>query len=103
MKKSYVFFAIVLALIVSCKENKKKVEESQQKTVVKKVEIPVFNADSAYYFTEKQVAFGPRVPNTKAQELCANYLVTVLKRYSKIGRIPSTIMLETKPFKIKKR
>ncbi|NVN93668.1 MAG: M28 family peptidase [Bacteroidetes bacterium] len=83
MKKSYVFFAIVLAMIVSCKENKKKVEENQQKTVVKKVEIPVFNADSAYYFTEKQVAFGPRVPNTKAQELCANYLVTILKRYCK--------------------
>ena len=40
MKKSYVFFAIVLAMIVSCKENKKKVEENQQKTVVKKLKYP---------------------------------------------------------------
>ena len=42
---------------------------------------PVFNADSAYAFTAKQVAFGPRVPNTKAHIACGNYLVAKLKSF----------------------
>ena len=42
---------------------------------------PVFNADSAYAFTAKQVAFGPRVPNSKAHIACGNWLVAKLKGY----------------------
>lgn len=42
---------------------------------------PVFNADSAYAFTAKQVAFGPRVPNSKAHVACGNYLVAKLKQF----------------------
>ena len=42
---------------------------------------PVFNADSAYAFTAKQVAFGPRVPNSKAHIATGNWLVAKLKSY----------------------
>ena len=42
---------------------------------------PVFNADSAYAFTAKQVAFGPRVPNSKAHVATGNWLVAKLKGY----------------------
>ena len=42
---------------------------------------PVFNADSAYAFTAKQVAFGPRVPNSKAHVATGNWLVAKLKSY----------------------
>jgi len=42
---------------------------------------PVFNADSAYAFTAKQVAFGPRVPNSKAHIAAGNWLVDKLKSY----------------------
>ena len=42
---------------------------------------PDFNADSAYYYTEQQVAFGPRVPNTKAHKQCADYLAASLRRF----------------------
>ena len=42
---------------------------------------PVFNADSAYAFTAKQVAFGPRVPNSKAHIATGNWLVAKLKGY----------------------
>jgi hypothetical protein len=42
---------------------------------------PQFNADSAYVFIEKQVAFGSRVPGTKAHELCGDYLVTKLQEF----------------------
>lgn len=40
-----------------------------------------FNADSAYRYIERQVAFGPRVPGTEAHEACAEYLVSELKRH----------------------
>ncbi|MFC7666869.1 M28 family peptidase [Hymenobacter humi] len=42
---------------------------------------PVFNADSAYAFTAKQVAFGPRVPNSKAHVATGNWLVAKFKSF----------------------
>lgn len=40
-----------------------------------------FNADSAYQYVANQVAFGPRVPNTKAHKDCGLYLESELKRF----------------------
>jgi glutaminyl-peptide cyclotransferase len=45
------------------------------------VDTPIFVADSAYRFIEQQVAFGPRIPNSTAQEKCKNYLIDKLKSY----------------------
>ncbi|MFT3884739.1 MAG: M28 family peptidase [Flavobacteriales bacterium] len=45
------------------------------------VEVPVFNADSAYAFVAKQVAFGPRVPGTAAHRACGDWMVAKLKGY----------------------
>lgn len=45
------------------------------------VEVPAFSADSAYKFIETQVAFGPRIPNTKPHRACAEYLSATLQRY----------------------
>lgn len=42
---------------------------------------PDFNADSAYSYVDKQVAFGPRVPNTQEHIACGDYLVSELKRF----------------------
>ena len=42
---------------------------------------PVFNQDSAYTFVERQVQFGPRVPNTEAHKACAQYLSSELDRF----------------------
>jgi hypothetical protein len=38
------------------------------------LQTPVFNADSAYYYVQKQVDFGHRIPNTDAHEACAQWL-----------------------------
>lgn len=56
------------------------------KTTTKQVEVyqkvsPDFNADSAYAFVQKQVDFGPRVPNTPQHVACGDYLVNELKRF----------------------
>lgn len=42
---------------------------------------PEFNADSAYHFIQKQVDFGPRVPNTKAHQETADFLSKKLISY----------------------
>ncbi len=39
---------------------------------------PDFNADSAYRFVERQVAFGPRVPGSTAHSACGDYLAAKL-------------------------
>lgn len=58
--------------------------QSQKKVVEKEVyaqQSPDFNADSTYHFIEKQVSFGPRVPNTPQHIACGDYLVETLTRF----------------------
>jgi glutaminyl-peptide cyclotransferase len=45
------------------------------------VNVPAFNADSAYFFVKKQVDFGPRVPGSAAHKKCAAWLVSEFKRH----------------------
>lgn len=40
-----------------------------------------FNADSAYSYVARQVAFGPRVPNTEAHRNCGAWLASELRRH----------------------
>lgn len=40
-----------------------------------------FNSDSAYTYIDKQVSFGPRVPNTPQHIACGDYLVHELERF----------------------
>ena len=58
---------------------------SQQGSAPKVVEpvaiVPQFDADSAYSFVARQVAFGPRVPGTATHRNCGNYLVDKLRSY----------------------
>ncbi|MCF8230874.1 MAG: M28 family peptidase [Bacteroidales bacterium] len=46
------------------------------------VNIPEFNPDSAFHFVKQQTDFGPRVPNTKAHDKCADYLTQKMKGYA---------------------
>lgn len=56
----------------------KSVEVKQQPVTTS---APVFNADSAYLYVERQVAFGPRVPNSAAHKACGDYLASELGRF----------------------
>ena len=40
-----------------------------------------FNEDSAYFYVQKQVDFGPRVPNTAAHGFAGDYLISQLETY----------------------
>lgn len=55
-------------------------EPATPKPVVN-VEVPQASGDSIYASTAKQVAFGPRVPNTPAHKACKNWIIKKLKSY----------------------
>jgi len=77
--KQCIIFAVAI-FFVACNPTTEQTDISQQTT--SNVEIaPDFDKDSAYYFVEKQVAFGPRVPNTKQHRDCGEYLLQTLNRF----------------------
>ena len=57
----------ILGILVSC--NKKPAT----------LQRPSFSADSAYVYIERQMAFGPRVPNSAAHTQCAVWLIEQLR------------------------
>ena len=80
MNKTF-FLVALLLLTASCGKNPdpKKGAEREKPAVV--VTVPAFNADSAFHFVSKQVAFGPRIPNTHAHRQAADYFVETLKSF----------------------
>jgi Zn-dependent M28 family amino/carboxypeptidase len=74
---------IIISLFVSCSGNKSNTTDNDSTKIVSNVNLPDFNADSAYSFVDKQVAFGSRVPNSDAHEKCADYLIAKLRSYTK--------------------
>ncbi len=76
-------FGIVFMLISSCGEQApRSSKQKDNKTTNLEVKVPDFNADSAYNFIKKQLAFGPRVPMTTAHDECAIWLESTLKRFA---------------------
>lgn len=66
-------------LLTACPSEKPAETTSQPSATPAKA--PAFNADSAYAYTARQVAFGPRVPNKPAHIACGNYLMAKLKSF----------------------
>lgn len=72
------------AALVSCNGDrpaKEKPEQPAEPTVTRLegVNAPTFSADSAYAYIEKQVSFGPRVPNTREHRQAGDYLIQKLE------------------------
>ena len=68
----------IASLLFSCGGERGKKTDSEQPTRV--VNVPKFNSDSAYFFVEKQVKFGPRVPNSMAHREAGDYFIDMFKR-----------------------
>jgi glutaminyl-peptide cyclotransferase len=81
LKRVTTYWIILLIALMACEGSKNPLDGSASKNARKSVTVPSFNNDSAYVFIEKQVRFGPRVPNTDPHKLCANYLINKLKSY----------------------
>lgn len=74
-----------LGLLLSCgaaeeqgTDNKVKSTEQEQSMQ----NTPIFNEQQAYDYIAQQIAFGPRIPNSKAQADCANFLEEELRRHT---------------------
>ena len=74
----FIGFLIFLITIISCNSKQEKVTIKKSKD---KIEVPNFNSDSAYFFVERQVSFGPRVISSKAWDQCSKYLTNKLESY----------------------
>lgn len=70
---------ILLVVLIGCGRDGQKT--SQPEVPAKVVNVPVFNADSAYYFIKKQVDFGPRIPNSAAHKKAGDYFIDQFKAY----------------------
>jgi len=77
----FTLLSISLILLISCQEEKKSTQ-SVKKETKKTIEVPDFNADSAYHFIQQQVDFGPRFLSSLGWQKCGDYLVEKLSNYT---------------------
>lgn len=91
-KMPFFIVAVLCLSIFSCNNESTQTQtETVQKPAAFVKKAPAFNEDSAYYWVQKQVAFGPRVPGSKAHANCAAFIEKTLKDYG------LTIVVQTAP------
>ncbi len=79
-----IYTLITLGLLFTCSCNPKQpknLDEDNQPVVIQPSNAPAFNQDSAYLYVDKQVAFGPRVPNTQPHVNCGDYIANELEHF----------------------
>lgn len=81
IRKAFIYLIHIIILASCSKDSKKEVARTEEASKKAVVAAPDFNEDSAYVYTEKQVAFGPRVPNTIAHKEAGNFFVSKLKSF----------------------
>ncbi len=70
--------SLMLCSCLSC-GNKNKPADGEDSNV--SVQVPEFDADSAYHYVQAQVDFGPRMPNTPQHVACGDYLAGKLEAF----------------------
>ena len=73
-----ILLALSFLLFESCGNESK---PPAAKQVASRVSAPAFNGDSAFSYIQKQVDFGPRVPNSAEHIACGDWLAAELKRH----------------------
>ena len=87
MKQFPVFLNIILIsasmLLSSCpgRRDGGRAERAANNGALDRI-VPEFDADTAYYYIARQVAFGPRVPNTQTHLNAAAWLAKTLGRFT---------------------
>jgi hypothetical protein len=87
----FIVAVLCLSLFACNNESTQTPPETAQKPAAFVKKAPAFNEDSAYYWVQKQVAFGPRVPGSKAHANCAAFIEKTLKDYG------LTVVVQTAP------
>ena len=79
-KINIIVLLLSLSFLNSCVQKKNTGSVAENKVVEKTINIPDFNADSAFASVKKQVEFGPRIPGSKAHADCAAYYIRTLSK-----------------------
>lgn len=85
------FYCLLILLLASC-GNLRKQAASNDNITAQPVG-PVFCADSAFVFCQKQCDFGPRTMNSKAHDDCSQWIMEKFKDYG-LTVTPQTTMLK---------
>lgn len=81
---------ISLFLFTACEDDQKQSNRAQPKVLLRTdLDIPDFDADSAYRYVAQQVAFGPRVPGSAGHIATANWLVSRLEGFGAEVKVQS--------------
>ncbi len=72
---TFLLFLVIFCSVLGCSQQS---EKSKIKTLVV---APALNVDSAYYFIQKQVGFGPRIPNSEAHKAAGQWFEEKFKSY----------------------
>lgn len=76
----YLILTAVLSFSLSaCKKDASEQPTETVSKPAKNYNVPLFKGELAYKNIEKQLSFGPRVPNTEAHEACASWMVASFK------------------------
>ena len=83
------FSILILLLVLSgCKHKQDEGGAATPQAIdYTKVETPAFSADSAYAYVEAQLAFGNRIPGSKAWQQCAQWLQSQMARWCDTVRV----------------
>ena len=82
MIRKLITVMLVLSVFSACNNQGNEKKQQKQAQQPPPLKVMPFSADSAYRYVADQVAFGPRVVNSKAHGKCAAYLVNKLKQWS---------------------
>jgi hypothetical protein len=84
-----IFSLICIVIFFACNDDlklNKTIDSVKQDTIIQPkpvaaeiINIPQFDAAKAYQYVEKQISFGPRVPNTENHRKCGEYLSKFFK------------------------
>lgn len=83
MRNLLILISLSLLILTSCGGGKKDgdVKNGKEADIIR-LEKPQFDADSAFYFVEKQVEFGTRVPGTNPHKLCGDWLISTMEQFA---------------------
>lgn len=75
--------AMLCLALAACSSgaNKQQIETDAESVDSISIQVPEFNADSAYDHISAQVAMGPRIPESAAHRRCVDYIVSNLKSF----------------------
>jgi hypothetical protein len=71
---------LFIGYLAACTDRERRVKVTEEQPTAPVV-VPPFQADSAYRYIEKQVAFGPRIPNTKAHRQASDFFIEEFRRH----------------------